>query len=529
MGWLDPVSNRLKSFFNKESSQKSENNDLMPSATGWTMGKLYSNNYGGPGAPGEKVRPMDEVGVSGVWISSGYVQEEFLRELQGDRGRRTYREMADNDSMIGAILAAIELMLRSAKWTMEPNEDNPDQEMADLAYGMINDMEDPWEDFISEALTFLPFGFSFFEVVYKRRVGPFQTDPSKNSKYTDGLIGLRKIAPRAQESLQRWEVAPNGDILGFWQQPPEGGQTIYIPMEKGLLFRTTSRKNNPEGRSVLRNAFTSYYFKKNIQITEAIGIERELNGVPMIRVPSKVLTDPNFAATKAAYEKMARDLKFNEQGGILVPSDVFKDDLGKLSNIYKVSVELLSSSGSRNIDTDRVITRYDQSMARTVLADFLMLGTDKGSVALSKSKTDLFLRASQNFVNIIAATFNRKQMPRLWKMNGLPIETMPYLKAGDIAPVDLEEIGNYLNRISMVGVPIGGDPETEEVLREWAGLPLNVGGMDNGGDLLAVDNPKPPENDINREDPKTIPGEGKKDDGRDSKTGTTNNRTGRNR
>lgn len=520
MGWFDPISSRLKSFFNNKSSISDQEN-LTPSQTNtWQMGKLYSN-IGGSGPAQQRVKPMDELGVSGVWIASGYVHEEFLRELQGDRGRRTYREMADNDSMIGAVLAAIELMLRSAKWTMEPNEENPDQDMADLAYGMINDMEDPWEDFISEALTFLPFGFSFFEVVYKRRVGPYESDPTRNSKYDDGLIGLRKIAPRAQESLLRWEIAPNGDILGFWQQPPEGGQTIYIPMEKGLLFRTTSRKNNPEGRSVLRNAYTSYYFKKNIQITEAIGIERELNGVPMIRVPSKILTDPAHAQTKAAYEKMARDLKFNEQGGILVPSDVYKDDTGKLSQVYKVGVELLSSSGSRNIDTDRVITRYDQSMARTVLADFLMLGTDKGSFALSKSKTDLFLRASQNFVDIIAATFNRKQMPRLWKLNGLPLETMPYLKAGDIAPVDLEEVGNYLSRIATVGVPIGGDPETEEVLREWAGLPLNVGGVYS--DLLA--NPANPQEDaINRDEDPVMPEEGT-NNGRDSTKTTTNNRS----
>jgi hypothetical protein len=37
-----------------------------------------------------------------------------------------------------------------------------------------------------------------------------------------------------------------------------------------LLFRPHSPKNNPEGRSVIRNAYRAYYFIKRLEELEAI-------------------------------------------------------------------------------------------------------------------------------------------------------------------------------------------------------------------------------------------------------------------
>ena len=47
-------------------------------------------------------------------------------------------------------------------------------------------------------------GWSFHEIVYKRRMGNTK-NPTTKSKYTDGLIGWKKLPIRAQETLYRWE------------------------------------------------------------------------------------------------------------------------------------------------------------------------------------------------------------------------------------------------------------------------------------------------------------------------------------
>ena len=63
---------------------------------------------------------FSEYGMTGLNRQSGYVMEEFLYDLQGRKGMKTYREMADNDAIIGAILYAVEQIIRSTKWDVEP-------------------------------------------------------------------------------------------------------------------------------------------------------------------------------------------------------------------------------------------------------------------------------------------------------------------------------------------------------------------------------------------------------------------------
>jgi hypothetical protein len=53
---------------------------------------------------------------------------------------------------------------------------------------------------------------------------------------------------------------------------------------------------------------------------EAIGIERELAGLPVVYVPPEVLTDDDKTAVKAAYERLAKDIRRDEQAGVVLPA-----------------------------------------------------------------------------------------------------------------------------------------------------------------------------------------------------------------
>lgn len=421
-----------------------------------------------------------EIGVAGLKVNSGYVDEEFLTQLRGPRGIKIYREMSDNDDTVGGVLRAVDLLVRAADWKVEPAENTPQaEEGADFVDGCLKDMAHSWEDFISEALSMLPYGWSYHEIVWKRRLGPDQADPTKRSKYDDGKIGIRKLAPRAQDSLSRWELQDDGGIEGMWQLPWNGGGERMIPLDKALLFRTTSRLNSPEGISILRTAYRSWYYLKQIQNAEAIGIERDLAGLPVVKIPSKYLRADATATDKAilaTYQKIARDLKFNEQGGLVIPSDPYFDGDDKPTSIAQVSVELLSTAGQRTINTNDVARRYQTGIARSMLAAFIMLGTDgsgKGSFALSKDQSDLFLRACETFLWQIATVINRFLIPRLWRINGFDRATMPTLQGGRIGPVDLAEIGAFIRDITSGGMPLFPDQSVEDHLKEISGLPIN--------------------------------------------------------
>ena len=441
-----------------------------PKPDGTPYGGGYASIQGDPNA-----KAFGEIGVSGLKVFSGYLNEEYQQELRGAQAIKVYRQMSETDPVVNAVLTAIVLILRAVDWRVEPANDTPQAEKeAEFARSLLDDMSHSWEDTVSEIMSMLSFGWSYHEMVLKRRVGPDQKDGSTRSKFTDGRIGIRKLPIRSQDSMMRWEMQPDGGIDGLWQMPPQGGQLLYIPIERALLFRTTSVKNSPEGKSILRAAYRPWYIKKTVEDMEAIGIERELGGLPLVSIPAKYLrADASDAdkAIKAQYDKIARDVKFNQQGGIVIPSDRWPDQLGNPSAAPMVEVKLLSTGGRRAIDTDPVIARYNRNIAMSALADFITLGDQKGSYALSKNKSELFLRACETYLNQIAAAVNRFMLPRIWAYNGISYDLMPEMKPGRVAPVDLAELGTYVQQLAAAGAPLFPNDELSEHLADVAGLP----------------------------------------------------------
>ena len=394
-----------------------------------------------------------ELGVSGKNTYTGDIRaDEFLTELRGRRAIQKYREMRDNNATIGAVMYATEQVLRDVKIKVVPANDSEEAKReVEFVKSIFMDMEHSLEDHISEALSYLTYGFSWFEVVYKRRQGDARSG-KKNSKYDDGRIGVRKIAIRAPWTVEKFVVDnKTGDILGLQQEMGWNRRPAMIPIEKSLYYRTTSFNNDPSGRSILRNAYSAYTYLNKIQAYEAIAIERELHGVPIGRMPAEYLSadaTSEQSSLKSQFEAILRDLKNNEQGYALLPSDPYVDVDGKPTNQRLMDVELISANGNRSIDIDPVVKRYQHDIARSVMAEFLMLGGgNTGSYALSKSKTDLFLRSMESYINTIVTVLNKQLIERLWQLNGLPYETMPKLVAGDVAPHDLREIAAFLRNL----------------------------------------------------------------------------------
>src|SRR3990167_419606 len=151
-----------------------------------------------------------EFGVVGLNEQGGYVYEEFLRELRGPNGLRVYDEMRRNDPIIKSMINAICLPIRQIEWKFDPDTEDAGQvETAEFLEQAMSDMSYTWESFIAHVLTSLPFGWSYFEIVYKRRQGRMG-DP--RSKYKDGKIGWRKFGFRAQSTLLRWQFDESGGL-----------------------------------------------------------------------------------------------------------------------------------------------------------------------------------------------------------------------------------------------------------------------------------------------------------------------------
>src|SRR3990172_8932511 len=380
-----------------------------------------------------------EIGSSGLLAWSGIIQEDFLTELKGGKEYKKCREMALNEPVIGALLLAIEHAIRGVTWTFASDEGEEDPRLELLKEAKAN-LSHSWNDHIVEALTMLPFGYSFFEIVYERM---------------DSKMLWRKFAVRGQDTLYKWEIDDTGGLAAFVPQAPPKYLTVAIPIEKGLLYRTRLERGNPEGRSILRTAYKAYYYLKNIQAIEAIGIERDLAGLPMIRLPEGATTGSAADTDWSVGEKVVRNVRNDEQSGIVLkPGWEF---------------ELLSTGGTRQFDTDKIISRYESRILMSSLAQFLMLGQEGvGSLALSRDSTDFFTMSVNATADIIGETFTKYAIPRLLKLNGQDPDgiRLEHSPAGD---VDIEKISDFLQKVG--GNFLTWTAQDETWLRGAAGLP----------------------------------------------------------
>ena len=414
-----------------------------------------------------------EVGSSGLHQNAGVIRQDFLRQLQGKQAFAAYSEMADNDPVIGAMLQAIEMLIRGVDWSVEPAEENNEAatKEAEFIGECITDMSDSWHDTLASIISFLVHGYSYHELVYKYRRG-YTNDPRTRSKYNDGRIAWRKLPARSQETIERWELDENGGIQGAYQRDtsaPNKG-LVFIPIAKALLFRTTAKLNNPQGRSILRNAYVPWYYKRRIQEIEAIGIERDLAGMPVALVPPQMLSNNATSDERAALDaikQIVRNIKRDEQEGIVFPMAYDPE-----TKLPAYELKLLSTGGRRQFDTDAIVGRYDQRIAMTVLADFLLLGHEQvGSQALSVSKIELFIKSLDAYLSEIAEVFNQHAIPRLMRLNGVSEELSPTLKYTPPKNVDIGAIAAYVTALAQAGAPLFPDTDLENHLRQLAGLP----------------------------------------------------------
>lgn len=412
---------------------------------------------------------LAEAGLTGLRRAAGYIDEEFLPQLRGRKAVQVFREMSDNEAVIGAFMYAIERLLRNLEWQVKAADGPDGQAAAEFVTSCMDDMSHTWGDLMAEIVSMIIYGWSWHEICYKRRQGPWQKDPTKRSKYNDGKIGWRKMPIRAQETLFRWVFDDKGGVRAMIQMAPPFYQSVTIPIEKSLLFRVTAAKGNPEGRSMLRNAYRSWYYKKRMEEIEGVGAERDLAGLPVAKVPMRILTaapGSTDAQVLDAYRKLVRNTRRDEHEGVIVPSEV--DDNGK--ELYDFS--LLSSGGSRQFDTNGIIQRYEERILMTVLADFILVGHESvGSYSLHTDKSGLFRTALNSIAQSIADVFNRYAIPRLFEVNGWKTDDLPELVPADVDTPDLTQLAGFMTALQQAGVQWFPDPELEKFLRQAARLP----------------------------------------------------------
>ncbi|HUT62155.1 MAG TPA: hypothetical protein VNA25_30315 [Phycisphaerae bacterium] len=407
---------------------------------------------------------ITQIGTTGLKRVGPYIREEYLQELQGAQGRAKYREMYNHD-VVRRALRAIKLPMLAATWRVEGGK-GPDAEKArEFLEACMDDMSHTWYEAMSEIITGTAvYGASWFQIIYKRRLGPQQKDGSKRSKHDDGLWGWRKWSPRGQETWDGWKFDEDGDVEALIQTDTRSGSGshVEIPLDRSLHFTLEGQMNNPEGESLLRAAYQPFYGLKHADIWAGILIER-MGGVPVFSVGERDITlfdgSDGMNELRAYLENAATAFRLDEQMGALVPWGIGFD---------------LKTPPIKLEDVIAYIQLCSWRILGSVLAQFLELGqAPKGSFAKSQSDKDFFLMSLEAMLgHTIAETINRYEVPRLFGLNAgsFRLTEFPYFVASDIQAPDLSDIAEPLGKLAQAMLITPG-PAMETWLRQVGKLP----------------------------------------------------------
>lgn len=393
--------------------------------------------------------------------------DPVIRELRGDRGRKTLEKMT-LDPTIGAALETYGVKMRSAPWTIEPGGEDPiDVSFAEFVEENVARLFPGWQSIVADAAEALIYGFQLFEVIYERAF-----DAGDEIRAQD-YVWSSFMALDAT-TIERWNTDDQtGELVGVWQRG-HNGREAYIESWKLLHYRTKPRVGNPQGTPYIRNAYLAWIDRQELRRITKVGLRRDLTGLPKMQVPSRILS-PNAneddLAVKAEAEALVRDVERDLREGILVPSETLED--GSASG-WKF--ELQTSGGRRALDLEKYFDFYRQDIAIALLADEILLGHENiGSWALASSKTNRAAAAVGAWLSILAETVEKTVVPILQALNPRYMTARaPTFRPGDIEELPLDELGSFVQAVVGSGAVIP-DPGMDEALRRRAGLPLAQG------------------------------------------------------
>jgi len=282
-------------------------------------------------------------------------------------------QMRKNDGTARALYSILTEPIKGCPWDYKPGDDSPEaKKQAEMVKEWLTKppyeggMSTPFDLVIADMLRAVLEGFRLFEKV--RTISP------------DGYFVYSKIARRENTTVILKED-PRGGFDGATQYAYINGEfkKVTIAKEDCFLYTFGKEFDNLYGESAFLAGY--YHYDKKHRLYYGAHQAVQYGAIPPKTVEGKENgTQEDLDNTVAAVD----ELGFNSTVGI--------------PNGYKVTPYEASKG---RIDPQPLIDHHNAEMARSILAQFMMLGTGEsssGSWALSKDQSDMFVLALEGVI-----------------------------------------------------------------------------------------------------------------------------------
>lgn len=411
---------------------------------------------------------------TGLRVWTGQVDEEYLNILKPwTKLAKIYREMSD-DAIIGALFEAIITPLLATTFVVDSiSENDKDKRAAEFLENNIFTIPgQEWLEHVEDMLEYLKYGFALSEkVLYKK---------------PDGKLYIRTLIPIGQETLYRWgDRDEYGDVTGFTQLDPVNAEYRVAPMSKLLHFTWRTRKRSPMGQSILRSLYRPWYFKKNLETLEAIGVERDVGNVPVAKLSQEFYSGTDVDNRYANLKTSLENFRIDEAAYIILP----------------VGVDVKAyTSGSKAYDTRAIIRDWQHIIRQRFFADFLALGSEQvGTQALAKEMNTFFKLALVSVQNKAIEVWNRQLVPWLFEQNNWKLDKYPKIRWNDPSAINIQSLAQAYSELVKNNLLIP-TPLLQKYIREQLRLPFeDVENIEIKNKNIPVDSNKDKDTPIDKE------------------------------
>lgn len=398
-----------------------------------------------PSAERRERPAMREVGVTGTVFFGGYLQFDDTNPEWRDLRRRC--EIIDEmmtDPQVASVMLACKMPILTCQWHVSTPKKSTklEKEQAEfIEQNLFSGMTQPWVEILSNILTYFDYGFFVGEKTYR-----YDQMTKK--------LHLKKIAPRLQKTIYKWNVEDDGGVVSVVQRAQDvDGHMVERAMgiDRLAVFSLNKRAGNWEGQTILRSAYKPWYIKDKMYRIDAIAHERHGVGIPKVKLPP--------SASKSDYatvRKILENVRAHDKGYVIEP-DGFEFSMVEYHTLPR--------------DPMNTINHHDNKISSSMLGSFLNLGfSSSGSRALGDMGSSFFLSALQAHTAYICGIFNRHVIKQIIDLNWGKQERYPELRATPTGGQDIEKMAKALMMMTQNDL-LYIDKNVVEQLHRFLGLP----------------------------------------------------------